>query len=88
MLGTKTVGTTAVQLTTQLPVNRDRSVQVKALSSNTANVSVSLSSSLVFEAADTFILEPGSNVIMQIQDVHDVYMISDTANQKVSFSIS
>jgi len=85
--GTKTVGTSVVQLSAS-GRNLSTGVQVLALPTNVSDIFVSASPNLTAGSADGtdgFRLVPGASVLFPARTESQVYLISDGADQEVSF---
>jgi len=78
--GQTTVGTSAVQLTTE-SIECKKGVLIKADDDNTGNIYVGNSDSVT--SSTGFKLKAGQGVTVEINDPSKIYLIADADNQKV-----
>lgn len=87
LTGSKTVGTAAVQLTaTGTPLTRG--VSIRAASSNAGKIYIGPASTVTALSAagtDGQELAAGERQFVPIDDLSKVFLISDTAGQKITF---
>lgn len=86
---TKTVeiGTTAIQVHATA-AQRARLVQVKALSSNSADIVLKYDDDVTVADSDGYTLEPGAYLSVYTSDLINLYGVSSASGQKISIHIS
>lgn len=83
---TLTVGTSAVQVDS-VARNQSDLVQIRALSTNTANVCLKYNADVVVDDPVGYILEPGQVLSIYSARMNLLHAISSAAGQRITFHI-
>lgn len=86
--GARTVGVTAVALTTASNVVENKGVLIKSSNDNTGKIYVGNGSDVTIgtdDDTDGFELGPGEAIEIEIDNTNKVFLISDTAAQTVTW---
>ena len=83
---TITVGTSAVQVDS-VDLNQSDLVQIRALSTNTANICLKYNSNVVVDDPTGYILEPGAVLSIYSARMNLLHAISSAAGQRLTFHI-